>query len=43
MNKDNTWEQGVNDYSDMTWQEFKESRLMAPQNCSATNAFKVSE
>lgn len=27
----------------MTWQEFKESRLMTPQNCSATNKFKVTE
>ena len=27
----------------MTWQEFKESKLMAPQNCSATNNFETAK
>lgn len=38
-----SWAQGVNDYSDMTFEEFSEERLMKPQNCSATNSFKVRE
>lgn len=37
--KNSGWEQGINDFSDMTWQEFKGAYLMAPQNCSATNNF----
>lgn len=36
-----TWEQGINEYSDMTWLEFKGMYLMAPQNCSATNSFEI--
>jgi len=36
-----TWTQGINDYSDMTFEEFKADKLMAPQNCSATNSFKI--
>ena len=36
-----SWWQGINDFSDMTWEEFKEEKLMAPQNCSATNFLKV--
>jgi hypothetical protein len=27
---------GINQFSDLTWQEFKEQQLMAPQDCSAT-------
>ena len=38
-----SWWQGINDYSDMTFEEFKESRLMAPQKCSATNRFTVKQ
>jgi len=30
------WEAGVNEYSDLTWEEFKVKLLMAPQKCSAT-------
>jgi cathepsin H len=36
-----TWTKGINDFSDMTWEEFKQDKLMAPQDCSATNSFKV--
>jgi cathepsin H len=36
-----TWTQGVNEFSDMTFEEFKADKLMAPQNCSATNSFKL--
>jgi len=36
-----TWTQGVNDYSDMTFEEFKQDKLMAPQECSATNSFTI--
>ena len=37
-----TWSQGINQYSDMTFEEFKAIKLMAPQNCSATeNRFKM--
>lgn len=32
----NSWEKGINQFSDMTWPEFKAMHLMAPQNCSAT-------
>jgi cathepsin H len=31
-----TWTQGLNDYSDLTFEEFKAIRVMAPQDCSAT-------
>jgi len=30
------WEAGVNEWSDLTWEEFKAKFLMAPQKCSAT-------
>jgi len=30
------WEAGVNEWSDLTWEEFKGRFLMAPQKCSAT-------
>jgi len=30
------WTAGLNQYSDLTWLEFKQRVLMAPQNCSAT-------
>ncbi len=37
-----TWEAGLNEYSDMTWAEFKAHfKLDAPQNCSATNTVKI--
>jgi cathepsin H len=35
-----TWTQGINEYSDMTFEEFSSDKLMTPQNCSATNSFK---
>ena len=38
-----SWRMGINDFADMTFEEFKEARLMAPQECSATNAFKVKQ
>lgn len=38
-----TWKQGINDFTDMTFEEFKEERLMEPQECSATNSFKVKQ
>lgn len=31
-----SWTQAINEFSDMTFQEFSELRLMAPQHCSAT-------
>ena len=36
-----SWKQGVNDFSDMTFEEFKADKLMAPQNCSATSFLKI--
>lgn len=37
-----TWEAGVNAYTDLTWEEFKEYfHLNAPQDCSATNGRPV--
>lgn len=39
--EDHTWEQGINDYSDMTFSEFMGEKLMAPQNCSATSFLKL--
>jgi cathepsin H len=39
--KSNTWLKGVNQFSDMTFEEFKNAKLMAPQNCSATHDFKI--
>jgi cathepsin H len=38
-----SWQQGINDFADMTFEEFQERILMAPQECSATNAFQVKE
>jgi hypothetical protein len=31
------WQAASNDLSDLTWQEFRQTRLMTPQNCSATH------
>ncbi len=40
INKHNSeghlWSQGVNAFTASTWEEFSESHLMAPQDCSAT-------
>jgi cathepsin H len=36
------WTQGINDYSDLTFEQFFNLRLMAPQNCSATYNLRVS-
>ena len=36
-----SWRQGVTDFTDMTFEEFKEEYLMAPQKCSATNKLTV--
>ena len=41
--KRTSWTQGINDYSDLTFDQFFNLRLMAPQNCSATYNLKVSE
>ena len=38
-----SWTQGINDYSDLTFEEFMGLRLMAPQNCSATQNLKLKE
>lgn len=38
-----SWTQGINDFSDMTFEEFKEERLMKPQDCSATKSFQVKD
>lgn len=34
--KNLSWTQGINDFADLTFEEFKALRLMAPQDCSAT-------
>jgi len=31
------WSAALNEFSDLTWDEFRASRLMTPQNCSATH------
>jgi cathepsin H len=36
-----TWTQGINEFSDMTFEEFKAVKLMAPQKCSATSSLKL--
>ena len=36
-----SWTKGINDFSDMTHEEFEEEYLMAPQKCSATNNLRV--
>ena len=36
-----SWTKGINDFSDMTFDEFKQRKLMEPQNCSATYGLKV--
>jgi len=42
--KKSSWTQGINDYSDLTFQEFSGLKLMAPQECSATERnLKVSD
>jgi cathepsin H len=41
--KKTSWTQGINDYSDLTFDQFFNIRLMAPQNCSATHNLKVSD
>mmetsp|Transcript_29117 Transcript_29117/g.65996 ORF Transcript_29117/g.65996 Transcript_29117/m.65996 type:complete len:354 (-) Transcript_29117:174-1235(-) len=38
-----TWTAALNQYSDMTWAEFKSAKLMAEQNCSATITTPVEE
>jgi len=36
-----TYELGLNEYADMSWEEFKDNfKLNAPQHCSATNTIK---
>jgi cathepsin H len=32
-----TWKAGLNEFADLTWDEFKVAKLMTPQNCSATH------
>lgn len=32
---------GINDYSDLTWEQFQALTIMAPQNCSATHSLRV--
>lgn len=39
--EDHSWTQGINDYTDMTFEEFASDKLMAPQNCSATSFLKI--
>lgn len=39
--EDHTWTQGINDFTDMTFEEFASDKLMAPQNCSATRLLKL--
>jgi len=34
--EDVTWQQGLNEYSDLTWEEFSSRFLTVPQDCSAT-------
>ena len=33
-----SWTAGLNEFSDMSWEEFQQRQLMAPQDCSATHA-----
>jgi cathepsin H len=35
--KASSWTAGLNEFSDMTWNEFRAEKLMTPQNCSATH------
>ena len=32
-----SWTAGLNEFSDMSWEEFQQRQLMAPQDCSATH------
>lgn len=41
--KNLSWTQGINDYSDLTFEQFAKLRLMSPQNCSATHNLRVRE
>ena len=36
-----TWRAAPNPYSDLTWEEFASTRIMAAQNCSATHSVSV--
>ena len=36
-----TWRAAPNPFSDLSWAEFKEQKLMASQNCSATHTTPV--
>ena len=36
-----SWTQGINEFADQTFEEFKADKLMLPQNCSATNSLKI--
>jgi cathepsin H len=36
-----SWTQGINEFADQTFEEFKADKLMLPQNCSATNKLKI--
>lgn len=35
--KERSWTMGLNQFSDMSYEEFRKDVLMAPQHCSATN------
>ena len=39
--EDHSWSQGINDFTDMTFEEFFNDKLMEPQNCSATSFLKL--
>ena len=32
-----SWTAGLNEFADMSWEEFQQRQLMAPQDCSATH------
>jgi hypothetical protein len=36
-----SWKQGITEFTDMTWEEFKAEKLMEPQHCSATSNLKL--
>jgi hypothetical protein len=41
-NPDRTWNMGLGEFTDWSFEEFQERRLMVAQNCSATNGADLS-
>jgi hypothetical protein len=38
---EHSWIQGINDFSDMTFEEFTNDKLSAPQTCSAASVLSL--